>query len=182
MYVWTMATRAGWVAAARSNTGLVALTLPQPGEQDSLRMLGELGIPSRYIIKPPGVRDELRGLEQALERYFGGVREDFRFTVDWSVYTPFQRKVLKIVRQIPYGSLLSYGQVAALAGFPRAARAAGGALGANRVLLVIPCHRVIRGDGTLGGFGGGLEWKSRLLSMEGITAGPGGRYLLGSPL
>lgn len=154
------------------------MTLPQPAEQDSLRQLVDLGVKGDYIIKPPGAKNELRGLEEALNRYFNGMREDFDFAVDWSVYTPFQRKILRVVHKIPYGSLLSYGQVAALAGYPRAARAVGGALGSNRILLVIPCHRVIRGDGTLGGFGSGLGWKARLLALEGNAAGPGGRYSL----
>ncbi len=179
MKVWTIPTTSGWVSAARTENGLAALTLPAATEGESLARLEQLGVPKGWRFAPPDPGQPLAGLEAALNRYFNGQREDFAFPVDWSVYTPFQQRVLRVVRAIPYGSLLSYGQVALLAGFPRAARAVGGALGSNRILLVIPCHRVIRGDGTPGGFGAHPEWKVRLLAAEGINAGPGGKYLLG---
>lgn len=178
MRVWTMRTPAGWVGAARTANGLAALTLPVPSVEESIKHLAGLGVAGGYVMSPPGAGDELAGLEEALNRYYNGERTEFEFPVDWSVYSPFQQKVLQVVRGIGYGSLLSYGQVAALAGYPRAVRAVGGALGSNRMLLVIPCHRVIRGDGSLGGFGGRPEWKRRLLATEGLVPGPDGRYPL----
>lgn len=173
-----MQTIAGWIGAARSKDGLTALTLPMKNEHDSIHYLTLLGVANNYIFAQPESGHSLCKLEEALDSYFSGKYEDFNFPVDWSAYTPFQQQVLRVVRGISYGSLLSYGQVAALAGYPRAARAVGGALGSNRILLVIPCHRVIRGDGMLGGFGGRPEWKNRLLTTEGVIPGPDGKYHL----
>ena len=82
--------------------------------------------------------------------------------------TPFQVKVWQALRAIPYGRVRSYGWVARKIGKPRAARAVGAACGANPVPLLVPCHRVVAGDGSLGGFSGGLSNKRRLLKLEGI--------------
>ena len=80
--------------------------------------------------------------------------------------TPFQKKVWAALRQIPAGQTESYGRLAAALGAPKAARAVGGACGANPIPLLIPCHRVLPSGGGLGGFSGGLQWKRRLLAME----------------
>lgn len=171
--IWTIATAAGWVGAARSEAGLVALTLPQAGAEECVRSLTQLGVKEGCSVVPPESGHVLAGLAQALNRYFSGEPERLDFPVDWAVFTPFQQRVLQVVRGIRRGELLSYGQVAAMIDCPRASRAVGGALGANRVSLVVPCHRVIRSDGTLGGFGSGLAWKVRLLAIEGINFGSG---------
>lgn len=178
MYAWTFKTTAGWVAAAGSSAGLTDLVLPLESEEECNRCLFEFVAQNGCANRPPVPGGELFYLEEALDEYFAGRRKALDFPVDWSVFTPFQQKILRVVRQIPYGAVFSYGQVAALAGYHRAARAAGGALRANRVLLVIPCHRVVRGDGTPGGFGGRPWLKSRLLAIEGLKAGPDGRYPL----
>lgn len=81
---------------------------------------------------------------------------------------PFQKSILLQEAKIPTGKVLSYSQLAAKAGFPGAARAAGSALANNPFPLAIPCHRTVRSDGSLGGFGGGLEMKRALLEMEGV--------------
>jgi O-6-methylguanine DNA methyltransferase len=80
--------------------------------------------------------------------------------------TPFQAKVWAALRRIPAGGTQSYGQVAATVGAPKAARAVGGACGANPVPLLIPCHRVLASGGGLGGFSGGRRWKRKLLGVE----------------
>lgn len=82
------------------------------------------------------------------------------------VGTPFQLRVWEALRSIPVGSTWSYGQLAAAVGSPRAVRAVGAANGANPVWLAVPCHRVVRGDGTIGGYGGGLDRKAWLLAHE----------------
>jgi len=176
--VWLVATPAGWVGAARSEAGLVALTLPQPSVEECMRYLTWLGVKEGCPVLPPEPGHVLAGLAQALKRYFDGERVQLDFPVDLSLFTPFQQRVLMVVREIRYGTLLSYGQVAAQINCPRATRAVGGALGANRILLVVPCHRVIRGDGSIGGFGSGLAWKVRLLAAEGLQPGSGGKYQL----
>ncbi len=88
--------------------------------------------------------------------------------IDWSRYTPFQRKVWKIVGTIPHGDTRSYKWVAEKAGYHRAARAVGQALKKNPLPGIIPCHRVIRSDGSLGGFSRGLKKKRELLRTEGL--------------
>lgn len=100
-----------------------------------------------------------------VRQYLAGKRR--RFTVPYSQPgTPFQQAVWKALARVPYGRVLSYGDLAREAGHPGAARAVGGAMRRNRLPLLIPCHRVVAGDG-IGGFGCGLAWKRRLLGLEG---------------
>jgi methylated-DNA-[protein]-cysteine S-methyltransferase len=106
-------------------------------------------------------------LKRELEEYFAGRRHQFGIPLDWSLTGPFGRRVLKMTAAIPYGGHLSYAEVAAEAGSPRGARAAGNALGANPIPIVIPCHRVLRSGGVLGGYGGGPDRKRWLLELEG---------------
>ena len=87
-------------------------------------------------------------------------------SIDYSSYGDFVRKVLEITEKIPPGHVWTYRDVAVAAGCPRGARAVGNALGSNRTPLVIPCHRVVRTDKTIGGFTGGVFWKERFLKLE----------------
>jgi len=89
--------------------------------------------------------------------------------LDQSDYTDFQCKVYAVLRNIPVGQTVSYGELAKRAGFPGASRAVGSAMRKNRLPIVIPCHRVIRGDGSLGQYSGGVAWKRALLEFEGVT-------------
>ena len=106
-------------------------------------------------------------VRRELERYFAGRQFTFDTRVDLSGLTPFQRKVLGETVKVPAGKYTTYSQLAARAGRPRAARAAGNALHDNPVAIIVPCHRVLRGDGTLGGYAGGLDAKAWLLRHEG---------------
>jgi O-6-methylguanine DNA methyltransferase len=99
-----------------------------------------------------------------------GARREFTFPVDWSAGTCFQRKVWKAITRIPYGRVRSYQWVAMRVGGKQYARAVGMALGANPVPIVVPCHRIVAHDGSLGGFSGGLPMKRRLLNLEGTLA------------
>jgi O-6-methylguanine DNA methyltransferase len=103
-----------------------------------------------------------------IREYLRGRRRSFRARIDWRVMTAFQRRVLRVTLCIPYGRVTTYGEIAAVIGNPRAARAVGRALGANPIPIVIPCHRVIASDGALGGYSaaGGVSLKRRLLQME----------------
>ena len=177
MLAYTVHTAAGWLSAAFSKRGLAALTLPAATKAESIKDLEAMGI-NTYSSLDDLEQTSYSGFDQQLQRYFDGEPAKFEIAVDWSVFTPFRQKILKVVRDIPYGTVLSYGQVANLAGYPRANRAVGGALGSNKILIIIPCHRVIYSDGTQGGFGSGLQWKSRLLALEGLVPGPGGKYPL----
>jgi methylated-DNA-[protein]-cysteine S-methyltransferase len=108
----------------------------------------------------------LDAIRRELDEYFDGRRRHFALPLDWTLVGPFGRRVLRVTSQIPYGGVLSYAEVAAEAGSPRGSRAAGNALGANPIPIVVPCHRVLRSGGALGGYGGGLERKRFLLELE----------------
>jgi methylated-DNA-[protein]-cysteine S-methyltransferase len=100
-----------------------------------------------------------------LREYFAGRRAEFDLPLA-PEGTAFQRTVWRQLQAIPYGETISYGELARRVGNPKASRAVGSANGANPLPIVIPCHRVIAGDGTLGGFGGGLPTKQMLLALE----------------
>jgi methylated-DNA-[protein]-cysteine S-methyltransferase len=102
-----------------------------------------------------------------LAAYFGGTRKAFDVRLDASG-TPFQRRVWDAMRDIPYGETISYGELAQRIGNPRAVRAVGRASGANPIAVIVPCHRVIGANGSLTGYGGGLDRKAKLLALEGV--------------
>lgn len=111
-------------------------------------------------------------LADKLTAYFAGKRIDFRaiaLDLDWC--TPFQRRVIEACREIPYGEVCTYADVAARAGSPRASRAVGNVMRSNRFPIVVPCHRVVRSGGGLGGFSAptGIALKTELLQLEGLT-------------
>jgi methylated-DNA-[protein]-cysteine S-methyltransferase len=119
---------------------------------------------SPRILRAPSRTDEAR---RELESYFSLRRRDFNLPIDWSLVRGFSARVLRETARIPFGKVRSYGQVAAEAGSPRAARATGNALGSNPIPIVVPCHRVLHADGGLGGYSGGLDRKRYLLALEG---------------
>ncbi|MCE2414727.1 methylated-DNA--[protein]-cysteine S-methyltransferase [Candidatus Poribacteria bacterium] len=103
-----------------------------------------------------------------LDLYFAGGPVDFaELSVQLTYATDFQQQVWNAIQQIPYGEVQTYQWIADRIGSPKSARAVGNATGANPVSILIPCHRVIRSNGALGGYGGGLERKRQLLALEG---------------
>jgi len=133
---------------------------------------------------PPALRALLGRAGSQLREFAAGTRTSFDLPLDLRGLTPWERRVLEGTREVAYGTWTSYGRLAAAIGNPRAGRAVGNALRHNPLMLVIPCHRVLAGDGTIGGYGGstatdraeGLELKSRLLAAEGIDVPvPAGR-------
>ncbi|MEE9224521.1 MAG: methylated-DNA--[protein]-cysteine S-methyltransferase [Thermoplasmata archaeon] len=130
--------------------------------------LVELSLGHR-MVREFGHRQMLDRLEMDLARYFKGELVDFdEIKLDMFKYTDFEGDVLQATRDIPYGNTASYRDIAENIGRPKAFRAVGNALNKNRTAIVVPCHRVISSDGGLGGFGAGMEWKKRLLRLEGI--------------
>jgi methylated-DNA-[protein]-cysteine S-methyltransferase len=124
---------------------------------------------SPRVMEAPGRLDPVR---RQLDEYFAGRRRDFDVPVDWALArSGFGRRVLRATARIPFGGTLTYRDVATRAGNPAAVRAAGNALGANPVAIVVPCHRVLRTGGGLGGYGGGIDRKRFLLELEGVLAG-----------
>jgi methylated-DNA-[protein]-cysteine S-methyltransferase len=110
----------------------------------------------------------LKAAKEAITAYLEGKTRSFDLPLDLQGQPRFRVKVWKVLQSIPYGRVRSYGWVARKVGKPMAARAIGGACGANPVPLLVPCHRVIAGDGSLGGFSGGVGVKKRLLKLEGV--------------
>ena len=119
---------------------------------------------SPRILRAPFRTDAVR---RELDGYFSLRRRRFDLPIDWSLVRGFAGGVLRQTARIPFGDVRSYGQVAAGAGSPRAARAAGNALGSNPIPIVVPCHRVLHANGSLGGYSGGLDRKRYLLALEG---------------
>jgi methylated-DNA-[protein]-cysteine S-methyltransferase len=122
----------------------------------------------RWYPGAPRVRGTLDRIRSILQEYFAGDCGALdRVAVELNG-TPFQRKVWEALRAIPAGSTVSYADLARQIGEPRAVRAVGAANGANPVAVIVPCHRVIGADGTLTGYGGGLDRKQWLLAHEGV--------------
>ncbi|GAB6158487.1 hypothetical protein JCM39194_16870 [Desulfotomaculum varum] len=166
----------GWTAAAWQKGLLAGITLPHNNPQQAvITLAGYLKISEDAITQVAEAKAEVEAtkpwqrLVQDLTDYFAGQRVAFDIPLFWSRLTPFQQRVLKEVKEIPYGQTISYGEIARRIGCPSGARAVGGAVAANPWLLVVPCHRVLASDGGLGGFSCGLAWKEKLLRMENIS-------------
>lgn len=158
----TLDSPVGPLLAAATPRGLVRVTFPTPRVEEVLTELAEQLSPR--LLESPQRLDEVR---RELEEYFEGRRRRFELALDWRLSRGFYRDVLRATARVPYGQTATYGEVAARAGRPRAHRAAGSALGSNPIPLVVPCHRVVRAGGALGGYGGGVEVKEYLLRLEG---------------
>jgi methylated-DNA-[protein]-cysteine S-methyltransferase len=119
------------------------------------------------------VRDEnaIHVIGAQLSEYFRGERNHFTVPLDFTGVTSFTQSVLKATSQVPFGHLATYRQIASAIGQPSATRAVGNALGRNPVPIVVPCHRIVRSDTSLGGYTGGLQIKERLLQLEGVLLG-----------
>lgn len=151
----------GPLIAASTRKGLVCLHY---GEDDAT--LEELAMKiSPRVLHAPERLDDIR---RELDEYFAGARTRFDFKIDWQLMGPFQQRVLKATYRIPFGKVATYRDVATKAGTPAGSRAAGNALGANPIPIVVPCHRVVRTGGGLGGYTGGLDRKEFLLELEGV--------------
>ncbi|MGZ4182897.1 MAG: methylated-DNA--[protein]-cysteine S-methyltransferase [Solirubrobacteraceae bacterium] len=152
----------GTLLLARTDRGLVRLAyVDYEGEDEVIAELA--GRISPRVLAVPRRLDETR---RELDQYFAGSRHQFDVPIDWRLTHGFGRRVLRATARIPYGAVSSYQQVAAAAGSPRGSRAAGNALGANPIPIIVPCHRVLHSGGGLGGYTGGVERKRLLLDVE----------------
>jgi methylated-DNA-[protein]-cysteine S-methyltransferase len=153
----------GPLLLAQTRRGLVRVGLPN---QDSDELLVDLAARvSPRVLEAPRELDEAR---RELELYFEGKLDSFDLPLDWRLSGGFRQRVLRAINRIPYGQTRSYTEMARKAGNERAVRAAGTACGSNPIPLVVPCHRVLRTGGALGGYGGGLPMKEALLQLEGV--------------
>ena len=155
----------GWMGIVFSDRGLVKIILPQNKKELPLQKILQK-FPHAKLKHAKG-----ENFPKKLTLYFKGKDPLFNFTLDLSYYTPFQKKVWKITSQIQYGEVATYSEIGEKIVNKFAARAVGSALKRNPLPIIIPCHRVIRKNGELGGFLGtpGIKIKARLLELEGIT-------------
>jgi methylated-DNA-[protein]-cysteine S-methyltransferase len=156
----------GTLLMAATPKGLVRLAYPEEEHDDVLEDLA--GSVSPRLLQAPEQLDEVR---RQLDDYFEGRRRAFEMKVDYALSRGFVRRILRATARIPYGEVSTYRVVAGEAGNIRAVRAAGNALGSNPVPIVVPCHRVVRTGGGLGGYTGGLDRKRFLLRLEGALTG-----------
>jgi methylated-DNA-[protein]-cysteine S-methyltransferase len=156
----------GTLVAAATPRGLATLSYEdQHGGADAVLDLLAAKLSPR-MLEAPARLDEVR---RELDEYFAGRRDRFDLPIDWTLTSPFARRVLKATAAIPFGKVSTYGAMAAQAGNPKASRAAGRALGSNPIPIVVPCHRVVGASGQLTGYTGGLHRKVALLEIEGVV-------------
>jgi methylated-DNA-[protein]-cysteine S-methyltransferase len=160
-YAMMDGTPVGALGLAAGGRGLRHLTFVKDEDEFLERLLHEHG-------DVPLLRSaQLDSVRRALDKYFTGRRLAFDVDLDLESLPSFHRRVLDATARIPAGRVATYSQIATRAGSPKASRAAGNALHNNPVAIIVPCHRVLRADGSLGGYGGGLPIKEWLLRHEG---------------
>jgi AraC family transcriptional regulator of adaptative response/methylated-DNA-[protein]-cysteine methyltransferase len=153
----------GTMIAAATGRGVCMLEYADSRhlESESRQLAAAFG-----VAPAEGKNPHLDTLCRQLDEYFAGERREFDIPLD-PVGTPFQKEVWEALRRIPYGRTITYGRQAAIIGRPSATRAVANANGRNKISIVLPCHRVIGADGSLTGYGGGMERKKKLLELEG---------------
>jgi O-6-methylguanine DNA methyltransferase len=164
-------TSIGRCGIAWSERGIVALQLPEQRESETRARLARR-FPEARETAPPLPEALQRAVDRITALLDGDAGDDLgSIALDFDGVPPFHRRVYEVVRTIPPGASLSYGEVAALMGSPGAARAVGQALGRNPFAVVVPCHRVLAAGGRVGGFSarGGIGTKLRMLAIEGVT-------------
>ncbi|MFH0887692.1 MAG: methylated-DNA--[protein]-cysteine S-methyltransferase [Planctomycetota bacterium] len=185
---WLLKTSWGWCGLIIDRDTIKAIILPSDNKSLVLKRLGK-------NCNPPCLRRRLRAgrlfiisdslnekqitncklrphvsrFLKDLNRYFNGEKVDFRYKIDLRDSSDFEKSVYKVLRTIPYGTIRTYKWVAEKVGCPKGSRAVGNALAKNPLPLIIPCHRIVRSDGSLGSFSaiGGVKLKKRLLEVEG---------------
>lgn len=155
--------RWGWMGITESGKGIDGIALPQPSKQRAVAVLREQA-PDILVMEPS---PQLDMAQAQLLDYIAGKRRTFDVPLDLSRGTVFQRQVWRALLRVPYGKLRSYQWVALRVGGRQYARAVGNAVGANPLPIIVPCHRIVAHDATLGGFSGGLPTKRKLLTLEG---------------
>jgi methylated-DNA-[protein]-cysteine S-methyltransferase len=157
----TLDSPVGTLLLAATEQGLVRVAYEIENHDQVLQALSERVSPR--ILRAPRRLDQVA---RQLAEYFAGERRDFVLPLDFRLAHGFRREVLARLLMIGYGRTESYSKVAAATGHPRAVRAVGTACATNPMPVIVPCHRVLRSDGTLGGYIGGLRTKAALLSLE----------------
>jgi methylated-DNA-[protein]-cysteine S-methyltransferase len=151
----------GSLLVAGTERGLCGIVYDAEPEREVDRLASTFGV---RVLRSPRSIDPAR---RQLDEYFEGKRQRFDLAVDIAMQADFNRRVLRELARVPYGEVVSYGELAARVARPRAARAVGTVMNRNPLPIVLPCHRVIGANGKLVGYGGGLERKETLLRLEG---------------
>jgi methylated-DNA-[protein]-cysteine S-methyltransferase len=146
---------------ATTDKGLCRIAYDAEPEREVDRLAHAFGV---RVLRSTRPIDQAR---RQLDEYFAGSRQRFDLAVDLALLADFNRRVLRELARVPYGEVVTYGQLAARAARPRAARAVGTVMNRNPLPIVLPCHRVIGANGKLVGYAGGLERKESLLRLEG---------------
>jgi methylated-DNA-[protein]-cysteine S-methyltransferase len=154
-------TPVGTLLVAASGQGLCRISFDPEPEREVERLARAFGV---RVLRSTRPLDDVR---RQLDEYFDEKRTDFELAVDLSPAADFTRQVLTRLAKVPHGQLTTYGALAKAAGRPRAARAVGTVMNRNPIPIVLPCHRVVGANGDLVGYGGGLDRKRLLLSLEG---------------
>jgi len=154
-------TPVGHLLLAATDQGLVRVAYDSEGHDSVLAALADRVSPR--VLNAPG---RLDAVAREIDEYFAGQRDAFDVPLDLRLARGFRREVLTRLLDISYGRTATYARVAAAAGSPKAVRAVGSACATNPIPVVVPCHRVVRSDGTLGGYVGGAETKKALLALE----------------
>lgn len=169
----TVATPIGRLSIVASPRGLLRIDFPER-ESSATAARNSAGILRRATQEGKEARRHLAVAVRQLRDYFAGRRSSFELPLDL-VGTAYQQRVWRALQGVPFGRTMSYGELAVRLGAPKGARAVGRACATNPVPVVVPCHRVVDGDGALHGYGGGLWRKQRLLELErGASWGPRG--------
>jgi methylated-DNA-[protein]-cysteine S-methyltransferase len=156
----------GWMGVLDSPRGLKRLVLPQSSPEQVLHLLSQPAMKQHNQSLSEAEAGHFGDLPDRIRDYLAGKAVSFSDKLDLSWASAFQRRVWEVERSIPYGETRTYAWIACKLSMPKAARAVGQALAKNPLPIIIPCHRVICSDGSLGGFGGGQALKRRLLRIE----------------
>jgi methylated-DNA-[protein]-cysteine S-methyltransferase len=154
----------GKICLASTSRGICWLTIDVTKRIPSIKDF----LQARYERAAIPAAEDHTYIKEQLNAYLNGSLKEFKCTIDFIEGTSFQKEVWRATHKIPFGSVVTYKEIARRITRPKTFRAVGQALGANPIAIIVPCHRVISSDGTLGGFGLGLELKKHLLTLEGI--------------
>jgi len=157
-------TQFGWAGIIMNGNKISQFILPQSDKSEIEDIINKQ---NRNEELESGVVDTF--IRDQISAYFDGIMTEFDLVVDYSGATDFEKQVWEVARKIPYGTTVSYMRLAELIGNKNACRAVGNALGRNPIPVIIPCHRILRSNGSLGGFSAGLPWKQILLDLENRT-------------